>query len=193
MAVPLFCYIRSLIYSGLVWHLWQRKSGNDFMPSWQPGVPHPSPCMFLRIDISFAPLLSIKIAGWQSAHLLASSCSVCGNMTGPVPAFFMLSTLLSNVISPSPAIAVTGMIMTAAVRTIAIRRLRISNKFIEQPDYFFFGDVWHLVQSVSGKATLPWHLPHHSPSAIPAMVMWFSPLAGMNILGWHTSHLSHQV
>src|SRR3989304_9595670 len=104
-------------------------------------------------------------------------------MTAPTPAFFMLSSFESRVILPycaAPARAGTASTKTRASSFFFI-------------DYFaaaFLGAEWHLLQSVSGKAILPWHLPHHSPCTIPTILIGFEPLAGTNIWGWQTSHLS---
>src|SRR3972149_10052183 len=104
-------------------------------------------------------------------------------MTAPTPALCMLSIFESRVILPyCAAPAKAG---TASTKTRA-RSFFFINYFAAA----FLGEEWHLLQSVSGKAILLWHLPHHWPCTIPTMVMSLLPLAGTNIWGWHTSHLS---
>src|SRR3990167_9527612 len=114
-----------------------------------------------------------------------SSCLACGKTAGGIPAFFKLSILSSKIILPSLAKPIDDKTRT---RTPATNHPRII--------YFFtalLGWVWHLLESANGNAIFPWHLPHHFPSAMPAIVILFWPFAGRNMAGWQTSHLSHHV
>ena len=155
---------------------------------WQFGEAHILPSILSLMERSLAPRFALNIFGWQASHLRAFSCVVWGNMTGPTPAFFIDSILLSRTMSPRlpPPLAAVA----AVTGERAISRLRSAHLLIIIYLVAVFFSVWHLVQSVSGKATLPWHLPHHSPLDMPTMLISFVPAAGMNISGWHASQLS---
>src|SRR3972149_6537586 len=53
---------------------------------------------------------------------------------------------------------------------------------------FSFEALWHLMQSESVKATLPWHLPQLFPSFISSIFTLFAPSSGLKGEGWQREH-----